>query len=330
MITVDVASAFDADAIAEVVNEVWHNQYPEEKKLVLWPPPFFDWQFLKVPPSHPAVCLGARVEGELVGIFCADIWPVLLPNGDTDHVSFLSCVSVKPIRARYHVSAALLQAAQHWSEQHGARQFFGYVNPAESDLAGRRYWTSRKGFHHAFVGGSRQWYLSAPMTDAAPLDTTAGSPPSLTLVAQTLLRDRRDRVARTRAASLVWTEARLVHHLEFDGIASSSAVITDDAYAICSFYALPQKNGASVGYIDFLAASSPQHPLAGQALSDAVWRLRAKGCSRIFSTGEPGNDDKLLQTLGFVPCFPSYAPMVAGWGGALGFDQHTKISAFYR
>lgn len=305
----------DREHICRLVNGVWAAQYLNAPVLPKWTPEFFDWQFLRVPDSWSAVCLGIYRNDELVGIFCGDCWPLLM-NGIETRATLLSCVSVSAEARHPAVAEAGLNGLREWSERHGSQYFIGFVNPASSDAAGRRYWTTRRGYTHTFSTLSRQWQIN-PMTVAARFDVAAdrrAEPGARTLdAAVALLRARVEALMDNEIATLGCPEARLRHQLSFDPIARVVVLEDRGEIGVCSFYVLPTHGDAHVGFIDYIAASDLDSPLVDRAFAQVIATMKAERCDRAFVLGHPNHDDALLERLGFHPCFPSYAPLIVSW-----------------
>jgi hypothetical protein len=324
-----VAPIANPQQIAALVNDVWHKQYPKDENLSIWPEAFFDWQFLQVPSVHPAICLGAFFNDSLLGIYCGDIWTVRQADGAEERVTFLSCVSVQIGPHRHHASEKLLNAMRDWSDQNGSHQFFGFVNPRESAMVGRRYWTSRRGFSHSFLEGARQWQLHPDHFTRVKDETHDTSDTDLDSAAQ-FLRERLDENAKDAHCSLDWPLLRIKHQLRFGALADCVQVRDGADQGVCSFSMLPSHGGWRVGYIDFLAAPDGRPDLIQTALQKALATMLAAGCKRILTLGGPTNRDKDLETLGFMPCIPSFAPLLVTWNDNTFFKPHSRLAVVYR
>lgn len=326
----------DREQICRLVNGVWAAQYRNVPVLPKWTPEFFDWQFLRVPDAWPAVCLGIYRNDELVGMFCGDCWPLRMNGGDT-RATLLSCVSVS-VEARHPaVAQAGLNGLRDWSEEQGSHYFIGYVNPASSDAAGRRYWTTRRGYSHAFSTLSRQWQIN-PMNVPQRFDEAADAGPGCidpdgdTLdSAVALLRAQMDALADSEIVTLDCPEARLRHQLRFDPIARSVVLEQGGETGVCAFYVLPTHGGAHVAFVDYIAASNPDGPLVERVFARAIATMKTARCDRAFVLGHPNHDDALLERLGFRPCFPSYAPLIVSWDKSRTLPQEGAFcSPIYR
>lgn len=325
----------DREQICQLVNSVWGAQYQHAPVLPRWTPEYFDWQFLCVPDAWPAICLGIYRHDVLVGVFCGDCWPLRI-NGDDTRATLLSCVSVSPEARHPAVAQAGLNGLRDWSEGNGARYFMGYVNPASSDAAGRRYWTTRRGYRHSFSTLSRQWQIN-PLNASERVDApTAGAGNSglddrSIDAAVTLLRSRMETLADSGIAMLGCPEARLRHQLDFAPIAHPIVIEEAGETGVCSFYMLPTQGDAHVGFIDYIAASDPDGPLVEQVFDRAIAVMKAARCDRAFVLGYPNHDDALLERLGFHPCFPSYSPLIVSWDSSRPLPQEGAFcSPIYR
>lgn len=304
----------DAERIADLVNEVWYEQYPNDHLTPVWTPEFFEWQFLRSPASHPSVCLGCSVDGELVGIYCGDCWPLRI--GDyRGRGTLLSCVSVKRKARHPSIAATLLAGIRDWSEAERSSHLFGFVNPPGSDGVGRRYWTTRRGYAHTFLNAPRLWQClpETAMKSGGvepPSWGLAQSPRTLEVVRNTV-----QTLADSSLLAFEWSPERLAHQLHYGNLARTAVIVRDDETAACAFHHLPTREGKGViGFIDFVAADDQSGPLASQALVAAAGALAGQGCRRIFTLGPPVLPKDLLLRHGFVPCVPSYSPLLLGWG----------------
>nr|WKF59432.1 hypothetical protein HUO10_003943 [Paraburkholderia busanensis] len=307
----------DHEQICALVNSVWSAQYLNAPVLPRWTPEFFDWQFLRVPDAWPAVCLGIYRDGELVGIFCGDCWPLQM-DGEQTRATLLSCVSVSAKARHPDVAKAGLDGLRDWSEGNGSRYFVGFVNPESSDGVGRRYWTTRRGYAHAFSTLSRQWQIN-PMNVPDSAGLIEGDATGMVVepndldAAVALLKSNAAALAGRDIATLDCSESRLRHQLSFESIARAVVVREHGEIGVCSFYVLPTHGGGQVGFFDYIASSEPQGALADKAFARAIAAMKAQHCERAFVLGQPNHDDALLQRLGFHPCFPSYAPLIVSW-----------------
>lgn len=301
----------DREQICRLVNSVWSAQYLNAPVLPKWTPEFFDWQFLRVPDDWAAVCLGIYRNDELVGMFCGDCWPLQIDGAQT-RATLLSCVSVSAEARHPAVAEAGLNGLREWSEQHGSHYFIGFVNPASSQAAGRRYWTTRRGYTHAFSTLSRQWQtnpMAAPDTDESDDLEVSGNLDA----AAALLKQGIGALAGREIATLGCPDARLRHQLSFDPIARPVVVEAHGEIGVCSFYVLPTHGDGHIGFVDYIASSEPDGPLADKAFAVAIRAMKEKRCERAFVLGYPNHTDALLERLGFHPCIPSYAPLIVGW-----------------
>jgi len=320
----------DAEKIADLVNEVWRDQYPNDKVSPAWTPEFFEWQFLRRPASHPAVCLGCSVDGELVGIYCGDSWPLRI-NDYQGHGTLLSCVSVKRSARHPAIAGTLLEGIRDWSAGHGSHHLFGFVNPPESDGVGRRYWTTRRGYKHVFLSAPRLWQClpetAAKSEWALPVAwDLAQSPAVLAVVADTVRR-----LAALSPIAFDWSPERLSHQLHYGNLATTAVVVQDGQTAACAFHHLPTRDGAGViGIVDFVAAEDQSGPLASAALAGAASALLERGCRRIFTLGPPQLPKEMLLRHGFVPCVPSYAPLLLGVGDVTMPEPTASVFTIYR
>lgn len=306
--------ADDAERIAALVNEVWHEQYPDDHLTPVWTPEFFEWQFLRSPASHPAVCLGCCVDGELVGIYCGDCWPLRI--GDyRGRGTLLSCVSVKRKARHPSIAAALLAGMRDWSEAQGSCHLFGFVNPPGSGGVGRRYWTTRRGYAHTFLSAPRLWQC---LPETAMNGAGEGAP-AWDLAQAPCIVDRVHSGIRALAGDSLlafeWSPERLAHQMHYGAIARTAVIVQGGEAAACAFHHLPSRGGkGGIGFIDFVTAGDPSGPVASQALAAAAGALAGNGCRRIFTLGPPVLPKGLLRRHGFVPCVPSYSPLLLGWG----------------
>lgn len=320
--TIRVEPLDNPTLICGLVNAVWSAEYASATVMPNWTPTFFDWQFLSVPAGWPAICLGIYLGDALVGVYCGDCWPLVMDGNET-RATLLSCISVAPEARHPSVAEAGLNGLREWSEAQESHYFVGFVNPASSAGAGRRYWTTRRGYRHAFSTLSRQWQIN-PMT--VPEASGAGATGCRMYEiedgfdggtglnkAATLLCAHTNRLAERGVATLVYSDARLRHQLRFGSIARAVVIEMQGAIGVCSYYVLPTHAGGRVGFFDHIAASTPEGALADQAFACAIARMKAEACDRAFVLGRPNHDDALLSRLGFRPCFPSYAPLIVSW-----------------
>ncbi len=301
----------DRDQICQLVNGVWAAQYQGSPLVPKWTPEFFDWQFLRVPDQWAAVCLGIYCNDELVGTFCGDCWSLLM-DGQEARATLLSCVSVKAEARHPAIAQAGLNGLREWSERQGAHYFIGFVNPQSSHGAGRRYWTTRRAYVHAFSTLSRQWQIN-PMTVPDTSDTTDIRVSDDLDGAVALLTDRFDALNGGEIAMLRCPESRLRHQLSFDPIGRSVVVEDRGETGVCSFYVLPTHREGHIGYFDYIASSDADGTLASKAFARAIAEMRNQRCERAFTLGQPIHSDVMLEHLGFHPCFPSYAPLIVSW-----------------
>jgi hypothetical protein len=326
---INVSPVTNANQIAELVNAVWRKQYPADENLTFWPETFFDWQFLQAQADHPTICLGAYVNNCLIGAYCGDIWTVRQPDGAEERVTFLSCVSVQSGPYRHHASEKLLNAMRDWSDQNGSHQFFGFVNPRESAMVGRRYWTSRRGFSHSFLEGARQWQQHPDHFIELKSDAHGTTDTDLDSAAH-FLRERLTENAKDTPCSLLWSPFRIKHQLRFKPLADCVQIRDGADQGVCSFSMLPTHGGWQVGYIDFLAASGERFDLIQLALQNALAIMQANGCKRVLTLGGPTNRDTDLERLGFMPCIPSFAPLLVTWKDNNFFKPHSRLAFVYR
>lgn len=304
----------DSEQICRLVNGVWAAQYADAAVLPKWTREFFDWQFLRVPDAWPAICLGVYRDAELVGIFCGDCWSLRMEGRET-RATLLSCVSVSANARHPAVAEAGLNGLRDWSERLGSEYFVGFVNPASSQAAGRRYWTTRRGYAHAFSKLCRQWQinpLSVPDGAIAMAEPDEDESGDLDAAVE-LLKARLHAPASDGIATLGCPETRLRHQLSFDRIARTIVVEARGKIGVCSFYILPTHGGGHVGLFDFIASSGADDGLADKAFARAIAAMKKSRCHRAFILGSPNHDDVLLERLGFHPCFPSYAPLIVSW-----------------
>ena len=317
-----------AKIIADLVNSVWQAQYPDDRNLCIWPEMFFEWQFLAQQHGRPSICLAAYLGDEPVGLHCGDIWDLNSPGPATARATYLSCVSVRKIHVRQHVSDHLLAAMKSWSAGHGAHQFFGYVNPSESKMAGRRYWSTRR-MAFAFLSGGRQWQIiperllsqthAKPIHDHLNLDAAVD-----------LLHEKLGQYSSVAQLGVVWTKSRIRHQLRFAEFADVIQVWDGADQAVCNYHVLPTHGGWNICNIDFIAASKNRIDLAGAALQRIAAIALSRNCRRILTTGTPTNDGQFLEKLGLVPCIPSFTPMMATWSNDVLFGETTSLKLFYR
>jgi hypothetical protein len=326
---IKIAPISDAKSIAELVNDVWHQHYPSDPNLTVWPSEFFDWQFLNVPTGHPSICLGAYLNDDLLGIYCGDIWTVEKKDRARECISFMSCVSVRSGPRSNDAAAKLLAAIQSWSGEHDSYHIYGFVNPRESSMVGRRYWSTRRGCKHCFPESPRQWQIrpdlfanTAPECDEkADLDIES---------AAQFLHTNLTQESNRRECSLVWSLPRIKHQLRYGGLATATQELEGRDQAVCGYNILPTQGGQKVGYIDFIAASDGRDDLLKRAATRALANMKAKGCARILTLGEPTNRNRSLQDLGFVPCIPSFTPILVSWTNQTFLNQSSHLAAIYR
>lgn len=325
---ITVAPIDDREAICALVNDVWREQYQAASIFPRWTPAFFDWQFLRVPDDWSAVCLGIYRDDALVGVFCGDCWPIAI-DGEMERATMLSCVSVSADARHPAVAAAGLNGLREWSESRRSHYFIGFVNPASSQGLGRRYWTTRRGYVHQFSPLCRQWRID-PTTvpdDPANADDACGTLDA----AMSLLQARMSTRAGGEIATPVFSDARLRHQLSFDSIARSVVVRRYGELGVCSFYVLPTHGTSPIAFVDHIASSDEDGPLAEGAFKAAIAMLKALRCDRAFVLGQPNHSDALLARLGFRPCFPSYSPLIVGWDSARPMPRDGAFSsAIYR
>lgn len=313
---VTTRSLEDAEEIADLVNEVWHMQYPDNSLLPQWPAEFFDWQFLRAGPEHDAVCMGVFIGGAPVGVYCGDCWSIRF-GGHEDRATLLSCVSVRSDARHPAVAASALASMREWSEHHDSHYFFGYVNPDGVEGVGRRYWTTRRGYRSVFLRHPRLWQLDP---ERSPL-CSGGFPPSAPVDLDVAARQVRQLLDAHRADEAIlfdWPAKRLTQQLRYGDIAHTVGGRSRDD-GICSYYILPTRDGASLAYIDFLTFAADAPERAAPVLGEALARMREQHCRRVFIQGEPLHGPALLKRLGFVPCFPSYTPLMLAW------DEHVPL-----
>jgi hypothetical protein len=216
-----------------------------------------------------------------------------------------------------------------WSNENGAHQFFGFVNPGESAMVGRKYWTSRAGFSHRFLEGARQWQLRPENFLAARSPIQECREPDIDKIAA-FLKQRLEDNARHATCAIVWTLARIKHQLRWSSLADVAHVKDGNDQAVCSFSAMPTHSGPHTGYIDFLAGTNGRRDLMKSALNRALASLKAMGCERILTLGAPTNRNQDLEELGFIPCFPSFAPLLVTWSDNSFFSPQSKLAVVYR
>jgi hypothetical protein len=188
---------------------------------------------------------------------------------------------------------------------------------AISHGAGRRYWTTRRGYMHAFSQLSRQWQMN-PMTSrlAERKYAATGEPSSSSgeiSDAVALLQDRSSGIAKREVATLQCDDSRLRHQLNFGSLARAAVVRKGPAIGACSYYTLPNTAFGNVAFFDYVASTDDDGCLADEAFSGCIQALRERRCEKAFALGEPNNDPRLLERLGFRPCIPSYSPLIVSW-----------------
>jgi hypothetical protein len=326
---IHIAPVDDARQIAQLVNDVWHSQYPKDSNLTIWPEAFFDWQFLHTPKDHPAICLGAYRGQELLGVHCGDIWIGRDTSNIEDRLTFLSCVSVRAGPHRHLASSKLLEAMRRWSDDNGAHQFFGFVNPRESAMVGRKYWMSRTGLSLSFLQGARQWQLLpqeiSAVRETACDDLVVDLDRAVKFLSQRLNGSDTETMSR-----VYWSSSRIEHQLRFKSLADVSQVTDGDDDALCNYSIMQTYGGWNTAYIDFLAASHGRLDLLQAVLNKSLAKMRAKGCERIMILGTPTNRDEDLKAMRFTPCIPSYAPLLATWNTVPFFKPSSKLAMVYR
>jgi hypothetical protein len=326
---VRIAPLTDARQIADFVNEVWQAQYASDANLNIWPTAFFEWQFLQAPQVHPAICLGAFFGCELLGVYCGDIWSVFDVNGIEEKLTFISCVSVRKNPRRHQASSELLTAMRDWSEKHGSRNFFGFVNPSASTMVGRRYWTSRAGLTNSFMAGPRQWQILPERLAMVKEGGRVEDVPDLDRASLFLFRHLTAMTAGEQCA-VHWPLSRVRHQLRFGTLADFSHLTDGEDQALCSYSIMPANGGWCIGYVDFLAATNSRVDLLRRALNDCLAKMRGRGCKRVLAMGAPTNRDEDLEALGFMPCIPSYAPLLGTWDNEPTFLSGARLAVVYR